>query len=584
MPLTFYVDRQAWHAHHRRVVADRPTPVPVVKGNGYGFTLPVLAEAARQLGPAAGVDRIAVGTAQEAAAILEHFPHDMALLEPFLPGTDWVDLPERVVRNAASVDAARLLAGRRMVIDCRSSLRRQGVARTELRALRQVLCSEDAEGFSVHLPIERPAHADPVREVSDWIFALRDAGLTIPVMYVSHLHRAELDALRLLFPAHPLPAAHRHGSVARRPVGDRGAGDGARRAPVARGERIGYRQWRARQGGWVVVVSGGAVHGVGLEAPKILRGLLPRAKEIGRSGLRAANRTLSPFKWRGRRCWFAEPPHMSVSMIYLPDTEVPPRPGSELVAELRHTATRFDRVAMLNEEVVVDGAEDSPEAAAAAYAPRCCRVGRSRHDRRQARRVRRIRLVRVVVLVDQAEAVHVLGPVQHAARRVVHPAHPHRIAARIDHVPDHLDREEDRARQVDRYGQVVRGLRQTAQRVVQRDQVEPDRAVVDDLAHLPDDEIAPARPGEHGQRDQPQHVLRRVDLVEQDERAGHQEDDLPHPRPEPGQPGQQADARRRTARAAPRSPRTRPRSSGSGAAGCTPGTARTSPSRRRGSR
>jgi hypothetical protein len=38
----------------------------------------------------------------------------------------------------------------------------------------------------------------------------------------------------------------------------------------------------------------------------------------------------------------------------MPDTEIPPRPGSELVAELRHTATHFDRVAMFGEEVVGD--------------------------------------------------------------------------------------------------------------------------------------------------------------------------------------------------------------------------------------
>jgi alanine racemase len=346
--LTFYVDRPAWRAHHRRVVADHPAPIPVVKGNGYGFTLPVLAEAASQLGPESGVDRIAVGTAREAASILEHFPYDMALLEPFLPGADWIDLPERVVRNAASIEAVQTLAGRRMVIDCRTSLRRQGIARTELRALRRALCSEGPEGYSVHLPIDRPAHTDPVREISDWIFALRDAGLTIPVMYVSHLRRSEVAVLRLLFPR--IRFRPRIGTDLW--LGDSSAIEARATVldvlPVARGERIGYRQWRAWQGGWIVVVSGGAVHGVGLEAPKILRGMVPRAKEIGRSGLRAMNRTLSPFKWQGRRCWFAEPPHMSVSMIYMPETEVPPRPGSELVAELRHTATHFDRVAILN--------------------------------------------------------------------------------------------------------------------------------------------------------------------------------------------------------------------------------------------
>lgn len=348
MSLTFYVDRQAWQAHHRRIAADHPKPVPVVKGNGYGFTLPVLAEAARDLGPDAGVDGIAVGTAHEAASILDRFPYDMALLEPFLPGGEWLELPERVVRNAASIEAVRMLAGRRMVIDCRSSLRAHGVSRGELRALRRALCSDGPEGYSVHLPIERPAHADPVREVSEWIFALRDAGLMIPVMYVSHVHRSEIGALRLLFPR--IRFRPRIGTELW--LGDPSAVEARATVldvtPVRKGEPVGYRQWRARQGGWIVVVSGGALHGVGLEAPKVLRGMLPRVKEIGRSGLRAMNRTLSPFTWKGRRCWFAEPPHMSVSMIYMPDSEIPPRPGSELVAELRHTATHFDRVALVD--------------------------------------------------------------------------------------------------------------------------------------------------------------------------------------------------------------------------------------------
>ena len=248
MPLTLYVDRQAWRAHHRRVLADRPALVPVVKGNGYGFTLPVLAEAARRLGPA-GVDQIAVGTAQEAARVLAEFPHDLVLLEPFLPGGEWVDLPERVVRNAASVDAARMLAGRRLVIDCRSSLRRQGVARTELRELRRALRGDEAEGYCVHLPMDRQAGADPAREVSDWVFALREVGLAVPVLYVSHLTGPELDALSLRFPR----TRFRLRAGTELWLGDRSAIEARATVldvlPVSRGERIGYRQGRARQSG-----------------------------------------------------------------------------------------------------------------------------------------------------------------------------------------------------------------------------------------------------------------------------------------------------------------------------------------------
>jgi hypothetical protein len=238
-----------------------------------------------------------------------------------------------------------------MVVDCRSSLRRQGVARAELGELRRALGGREPEGYSVHLPMERPSRADPVREVSDWVAALREAGLAVPVLYVSHLRGAELQALGRRFPG----TRFRLRTGTELWLGDRSAIEARATVldvlPVARGERIGYRQGRLRRGGWIVVVSGGTVHGVGLEAPKIMQGLLPRTKELGRSGLRAMNRTLSPFSWGGRRRWFAEPPHMSVSMIHLPGPQTPPRPGSELIAELRHTATHFDRVAIVNEDV-----------------------------------------------------------------------------------------------------------------------------------------------------------------------------------------------------------------------------------------
>lgn len=347
MPLTLYVDRRAWQAHHQKVVAERPGLVPVVKGNGYGFTLPVLAQAAAALGLEGGVDQLAVGTADEAIRVLGHFPHDIVLLEPFLPNAPWVELPDRVVRNAASVEAVRALAGHRMVIDCRSSLRRQGVAKNQLDQVRDALGGARPEGFALHLPIDRPARAEPVREIAEWMRALSDADLEVPVMYASHLTATELARLSALFPS----TRFRVRSGTDIWLGDPSAIEARATVldalPVSRGERVGYRQGRLWHTGWVVVVSGGTVQGVGLEAPRLIRGLLPRAKELARCGLRATNRTLSPFSWQGRRQWFAEPPHMSVSMIYLPGPLEPPAPGTELVAQLRHTATHFDRVAIL---------------------------------------------------------------------------------------------------------------------------------------------------------------------------------------------------------------------------------------------
>lgn len=344
MPLTLYIDEQVWRAHHRRVMAERSEPVPVAKGNGYGFTLAVLAEATARLYPE--VDHIAVGTADEATRLLSDYPYDIVILEPLVPGSAISDFPDRVIRTAGSVQAVRELGDRRMVIDCRSSLRRQGIALAELAALKQALGGREPEGYSLHMPIDRPRDGGRLREIGAWIAALREAGLNVPVLYVSHVTGTELSELRS---GHP-------GTQIRVRVGtDLWLGESQAiqaRATVldvlrvTGGDRIGYRQRRVRRDGWVVVVSGGSLHGIGLDAPHTLRGVAPRAREAGRSALRLMNRTLSPFTWANRRQWFAEPPHMSISMLHLPEGISPPEPGSELTAAVRYTATHFDRVEM----------------------------------------------------------------------------------------------------------------------------------------------------------------------------------------------------------------------------------------------
>src|SRR3954447_10333989 len=48
-------------------------------------------------------------------------------------------------------------------------------------------------------------------------------------------------------------------------------------------------------------------------------------------------------------------------------------------------------------------------------------------------------------------------------------------------------------------------------------EVQPDAAEVEHLTGGPDQDVAPPRSGERGQREQPQHVLRRVHLVEEQE-------------------------------------------------------------------
>ena len=92
-----------------------------------------------------------------------------------------------------------------------------------------------------------------------------------------------------------------------------------------------------------MVVAGGTSHGVGLESPKALHGVIPRAKGVARAGLATVNRNLSPFLWDGKQRWFAEPPHMQMSILFVPAEASEPKVGEELTAQLRHTTTIVDR-------------------------------------------------------------------------------------------------------------------------------------------------------------------------------------------------------------------------------------------------
>jgi hypothetical protein len=340
MSLLLRISTDAWREHHAAVLGRYPDLVPVAKGNGYGFgNVRLAAEAARL-----GVDTLAAGTLTEARELLPHFEGRIIVLTPYLPGDEVDDLPERVVSDVASIDALRKLPNRRVVIDCMTGMRRHGITPDDVEALRDVLADREVDGFAVHLPLDRPAGVDPVADVAAWLDRLAAAGVTVGTMFVSHLTAHEVSELSARYP-----------DVAIRPRIATELWLGAKDAlhsratvldvhPIARGQRFGYRQRPARADGHLVIVAGGTAHGVGLESPKILRGAGARAKSAARSLLALANRSLSPFSWQGRQLWFAEPPHMIVSMLFVPAGVTPPAPGDELDATLRHTTTWFDRV------------------------------------------------------------------------------------------------------------------------------------------------------------------------------------------------------------------------------------------------
>lgn len=340
MALSLYVDTDRWRAHQRSVIQQFPGLVPVCKGNGYGFGHERLADEVAQFGS----DVLAVGTTYEAARMKDYFSGDLLVLTPFRRGEEPVPLPDRAIRSVSSVDGVAALVGARVVVEVMSSMKRHGVGEEDLDRLRAAIEDVRLEGFAIHLPLDRTDGTDAVDEVIGWMDRLRAARLPLDTMYVSHLGPAEFAQLQQQFPRTRFRA--RIGT--RLWLGDheateyRGAVLDVTR--VVKGDRFGYRQGKALGEGWLVVVAGGTSHGVGLESPKALHGMTSRAKGVARAGLATVNRNLSPFVWAERQRWFAEPPHMQVSILFVPSDAPEPRVGDELTAHLRHTTTQFDRL------------------------------------------------------------------------------------------------------------------------------------------------------------------------------------------------------------------------------------------------
>ena len=176
------------------------------------------------------------------------------------------------------------------------------------------------------------------------------AGIPVRTLFVSHLSPAEIADL-----------SKRHPDTAFRPrigtalwLGDRGAlqprGLVQSVQPVRKGDRFGYRQNKVPGAGHLIVVSGGTAHGVGLENPKNFgrgtAGLAPRAKFLARAGVALLNRNMSPYSWQGKQLWFAEPPHMQVSVLFVPAEVSPPKVGDEVPAEVSPVMTHFDDVVL----------------------------------------------------------------------------------------------------------------------------------------------------------------------------------------------------------------------------------------------
>ena len=342
--LTLYVDGSRWDSCLQHVTKVHEGLVPVAKGNGYGFGIEALAAKANEL----GVETLAVGTYDEVEPA-DAFDGSIMVLTPWRPFETRATYDARVIHTVGRLSDLRDLAVRterpRVVLERMTSMRRHGFTARELREAGETIGAVDdagvvVEGVAFHLPMGHGSHLAEVDRLMTDVVA---AGLPTNRIYVSHLTDNELAMLRANWRDYEI--CPRMGTALW--LGDRGALSVKATVldvhEVRRGDVFGYRGRSAPRHGYVIVVSGGTAHGIGLEAPNSNTSLKDRAAAVARGGMDAAGFVRSPFTIDGKQRLFAEPPHMQASMLFVPAGAHVPEVGDEVDVRVRYTATAFDR-------------------------------------------------------------------------------------------------------------------------------------------------------------------------------------------------------------------------------------------------
>lgn len=335
MAVTLRIDQTQWRAAADDVATQLGGIVPVVKGNGYGFTAPVLLAEATRL----GADTVAVGTYAELPTALGEFAGTVLVMEPYRAAihSAVAGLTDpRTLHTVTTIADHEDLAARgahRVLVEGRTSMNRFGAS---LEHLGSLAARPGVEGAALHLPLGR-GH---VEEISRWVGA--HAG--VRTWFVSHVDAAELGTLRARFPDRDLRPRVGTALWLTGAQSYRVEADVLDVFEVKGAQRVGYRGREVR-GGHVVVVSGGTSHGVAMESPKAADGVRGRAIALAEGALEAAHRVRSPFIINGAHPLFVEPPHMQCSLLHLPSGQPAPVVGDRVPVRLRLTVAHVDTVA-----------------------------------------------------------------------------------------------------------------------------------------------------------------------------------------------------------------------------------------------
>ena len=268
--------------------------VAVVKGNGYGFTRPVL----HGVTAAHGGDFVCVGTIHELADVPAQLT--AVVLTPTLtaPGDTHAILTIGSVEHVRALDGS----GARVMVKLASSMHRYGATPSDLAARVAAIDAAGLQvaGFGLHLPLHGDDSAR-LAEIEQWLPAVPSN----VSLWVSHLSAGTFHELAA---AHPdrefrirVGTALWHG-IPRGPFLQVTA-DVLQTHQVRAGETAGYHHTPAPFDGTLVAIGAGSTHGV---------------SPVG---------DLSPFHFRRQRLTLLEPPHMHTSLVVVPTGQPCPRIG-----------------------------------------------------------------------------------------------------------------------------------------------------------------------------------------------------------------------------------------------------------------
>ena len=378
MTFSLTVDAPKFRQHLNAVLAKHQLAkvqlVPVIKGNGYGFTREILAKEASGL----GLKRIAIGTVWELSEALAKFSGEIVVLEPFNSADlaaveQWRTLLKnnsaRVILTLSTLDfAAAQEAGASLIyLEGITSLHRFGISKSELLEIaKNNLGTLSVVGMSLHLPIadsQKPTGATAeissavdsnklsgkLSEIWDWISKYQEVATkqSIPMHFsLSHVSVPEVETLNAMCVSYNFKVSFdlRVGTSLwlGAPSALSVSGTILEIHELANVPQVGYQQVATGGNNRLIVVSGGTSHGVALAAPTPKSSFRKRGIAVAEGFAQAFGKVRSPFSIRGENLVFAEPPHMHVSLLWANDSSL--KVGDKLICNVRNTTTVFDQV------------------------------------------------------------------------------------------------------------------------------------------------------------------------------------------------------------------------------------------------